>query len=84
MKKLLLTTLIVLSVVISYAQKIKDPAPKTNTPAPPVKTPPTAPPKPTARKIKLRPPGSMGIEKEHGIGGGNLDIRPKDTLIKHK
>ncbi|MGF2413643.1 hypothetical protein [Ferruginibacter sp.] len=66
MKKLLLTTLVVLSVGISYAQKqkVKAPATASTTPAPPVKTPPTAPPKPTARKIKPPLPPSMGIEKE--------------------
>jgi hypothetical protein len=73
MKKLLLTTLVVLSVVITYAQKQKTKAPATasTSPAPPVKTPPTAPPKPTPRKIKPALPPSLGIEKE---------IRPIDYL----
>ena len=85
MKKIIFTTLVLLSVGMCQAQKQKAKAPSTATtsPIPPVKTPPTAPPKPTPRKIKLPPPGSLGIEKDFGIGGGNLVIRPKDTLIKH-
>jgi hypothetical protein len=67
MKKLLLTSLVVLSVAIGYAQKqkVKAPATTSTTPAPPVKTPPTAPPKPTPRKIKPRDPGSLGVEKDN-------------------
>ncbi len=83
MKKLLLTILVALSAGISYAQtqKVKAPATASTTPAPPVKTPPTAPPKPTARKIKQRPPESLGIEKDLT---DLLPIRPKDTVrTKH-
>jgi hypothetical protein len=80
MQKLIVTTLVLLSVGMCQAQakKVKDPAPKTNTPAPPVQTPPQAPrpiPVPdnlkgkkpvvdSPRKKRWHDPGSMGIEKE--------------------
>lgn len=83
MKKLIVTTLVLLSVGMCYAQKQKAKAPATAStkPAPPVKTPPTAPPNPTPRKIKLAPPGSLGIEKDLT---DLLPIRPKDTVrTKH-
>lgn len=83
MKKLIATTLVLLSVGICYAQKQKAKAPATasTTPAPPVKTPPTAPPKPTPRKRKPYDPGSLGIEKE--IDNHWLPIKVDTPRVRH-